>query len=126
MSKVKKGSEITTKLRVREDDLSLPKLFDMIALISFLGAVAFAGATYIIQNIVDDLLPTDANYGFWIIWVRVTFSIMMYCLITFGTAYGMGRFMKDQEYDQVKHFRYWFVGEIVVASLIILGLGVFF
>jgi hypothetical protein len=126
MSKVKKGPNITSRLRVQKQDLTLPKLFDMIALIAFLGAVVFAGGTYLIQNKLDSILPTNSRFGFWTIWVRAAFSLMMYCLTTFGTAYGMGRFMKDQEHEQVKYFRLWFASEVVVAVLLILGLGVFF
>ena len=127
MSKIKKGTQnITSRFRVQKQDMTLPKLFDMIALISFLGAVAFAGATYFIQNKLDGLLPTNSRYGFWIVWVRAAFSLMMYCLITFGTSYGMGRFMKDQEHEQVKYFRLWFAAQVILAALLILGLGVFF
>ncbi len=126
MSKIKKGPNMTSRLRVQRQDLTLPKLFDMIALISFLGAVVFAGGTYLIQNKLESILPTNTRYAFWTVWVRVAFSIMMYCLITFGTAYGMGRFMKDQEHDQVKYFRLWFGAQVVLAVLLILGLGLFY
>jgi hypothetical protein len=126
MSKIRKGSNITTRLRVQKQDLSLPKLFDMIALISFLGAVVFTGATYLINEKMDALLPTSDEFLFWRTWIRVAYSIMMYCLITFGTSYGMGRFMKDQEHDQVKQFRLWFATQVVVAVLLILSLGAFF
>jgi cytochrome bd-type quinol oxidase subunit 2 len=126
MSKIRKGSNITTRLRVQKQDLSLPKLFDMIALISFLGAVVFTGATYLINEKLDMLREPAAEYYFWRTWIRVAYSIMMYCLITFGTSYGMGRFMKDQEHDQVKQFRLWFGTQVVVAVLLILTLGAFF
>ncbi len=125
-SKISKAANITTRLRVQKQDMTLPKLFDMMALISFLGAVAFTGATYLIQNKLDTLLPTNSRYAFWTVWVRVAFSLMMYCLTTFGTSYGLGRFMKDQEYDQVKYFRLWFAAQLIMAALLIIGLGVFY
>jgi hypothetical protein len=126
MSKIRKGSNITTRLRVQKQDLTLPKLFDMIALISFLGAVIFAGGTYLMNERLDVLHAPDPTYFKWTIWIRAAFSLMMYCLVTFGTAYGMGRFMKDQEHDQVKYFRLWFAAQIIMAALLILGLSVFF
>ncbi|MEX2680350.1 MAG: hypothetical protein Q6373_002015 [Candidatus Sigynarchaeota archaeon] len=129
MSKIPKGRaglDMTKRLRLKRQDLTLPKLFDMIALISFLGAVAFAGATYFMNEKLDALTPTAPRYGFWLTWIRAAFALMMYCLFTFATSYGMGRFMKDQEYEQVKRFRQWFAAEIVVAVLLVFNLAVFF
>ncbi|MBN2152141.1 MAG: hypothetical protein JW839_11890 [Candidatus Lokiarchaeota archaeon] len=126
MSKIRKGPSMTSRLGVKSQDLTLPKLFDIIALISFLGAVAFAGATYLMNEKLDSLQPTAPRFDFWETWIRAAFALMMYCLVTFATAYGMGRFMKDQEHDQVKYFRQWFVAEVVLAVLLVLNLGVFF
>nr|MDO8086287.1 hypothetical protein [Candidatus Sigynarchaeum springense] len=126
MSKIRKGLDMTTRLRLKKQDLTLPKLFDMIALISFLGAVAFAGATYFMNEKLDALTPTATRYDFWLTWIRASFALMMYCLITFATSYGMGRFMKDQEHDQIKYFRQWFAVEVVVAVLLVFNLAVFF
>ena len=126
MSKIRKGPNLTTRLRVQKQDLTLPKLFDMIALVSFLGAVAFAGVTYLIQDKLDVLRDPDPSFLFWRTWIRSTFALMMYCLTTVGTAYGLGRFMKDQEHDQVKYFRLWFVTQVVITTLLVFNLAVWF
>ncbi len=127
MSKIRKGPSMTTRLRVQRQDMTLPKLFDMIALIAFLGAVILAGGTYILNeklDALDKLHAYGSRYDFWMMWIRATFTLMMYCLVTFASAYGMGRFMRDQEHDQVKYFRQWFAAELILAVLLVFNIAV--
>jgi hypothetical protein len=126
MSKQRKSSNITTRLRLTRQDLSLPKLFDMIALIAFLGGILFAGISWGISNSMEHLPVLSPDYLIWRMWIRSTFSLMMYCSVTCGLSYAIGRLMANDEFDQVKHFKNWFAAELVLVILIVLGLGLFY
>jgi hypothetical protein len=111
MSKARKEPRLASRLRLKKEDLSLPKLFDIIALVAFVGAAAVAGGGYVLDKL----------------YTRSVFVIMMYCLVTFGLSYAMGRFMKDQGEDtHVRYFKYWLGGEIVIIVLLVLSLGLFY
>jgi len=113
MSKARKEPILPERLRLKKQDLSLPKLFDMIALVSLLGSLASVGAcVFWLQILNHPSLP------------RSFFTIAIFCLITLGLSYSVGRFMMDHgESTYVQYFKGWLGAEIVVASLLIMSLG---
>ena len=139
MSKARKESQLSSRLRVKKEDKSLPKLFDAIALVAIGVALLSVLILFIMYNEVRDMIARGATnildpaygvlnpqylrlqYN-----MRVPFATMLYCLVTFGSSYAMGRFMTDQEHLQVKYFQSWFAGELVLIVLLILSLGLFY
>nr|MDO8112465.1 hypothetical protein [Candidatus Sigynarchaeota archaeon] len=139
MSKARKVPQLSSRLRVKSEDKSLPKLFDAIALIAVGVAIIALLALFVMYEQINDLIARGANnmldpaypvvhplylalqYN-----MRAPFSLMLYCLVTFGVSYGTGRLMKEQEHLQVKYFKTWFAAELVLVVLLILSLGLFY
>jgi hypothetical protein len=113
MSKARKETKMPERLRLKKQDLSLPKLFDMISLLSFLGALASVGAcVFWLQILNHPSLP------------RSFFTVAIFCLITLGLTYSVGRLMMDHgETTYVQYFKYWLGAEMVVTFLLIMSLG---
>ncbi|HME54607.1 MAG TPA: hypothetical protein VKM55_20515 [Candidatus Lokiarchaeia archaeon] len=113
MSKARKEQRMPERLRLKRQDLSLPKLFDMIALVSLLGSLASVGlCVFWLEILKHPALP------------RSFFSIAIFCVITLGTSFAVGRYMMDRgESTYVQYFRNWLAAEIVVIVLIIMSLG---
>lgn len=110
VSKQKKASvKFIDRLKLTKEDKDLPRLFDMIALVSIAGAAVLLGGGYVL-----DLLGS-----------RSMFTVLLFCLVSSGLAYGTGRFMKDHPEFQVKYFKHWFAATVVISVLLILSLGMF-
>ena len=110
MSKAKRQKRVTDRLQLKSSQKDLPKLLDMIALISLLGFLAAGGGGYLL-----DMLYTVS-----------IFAIMMFCIISFGISYAISHMMKEQPHLQVKYFKWWFAAIIAIVILLILRLGVFY
>ena len=114
MSKARKEQQkMPERLRLKKQDLSLPKLFDMIALVSFIASLGSIGVCILWLDILDHVtLP------------RSFFSLAIFCVITTGLSYAVGRYMMDHgETTHVETFRKWLAAEMVVVVLLILSLG---
>ena len=85
----------------------------MIALVSFIGALGSVGFCVFWLGIINH--PTLS---------RSFFTVAIFCVITAGTSYAVGRYMMDHgESTHVQYFRYWLATELVVIVLLIMSLG---
>lgn len=112
MAKARKTTGNGARLSVKKEQRNLPDLFDMIALVGFLGFAAIAGGGYLLAK---DLLYT-----------RSVFVVMMYCLIASGTSYAIGHLMRRNPGFELRYFKAWFGGMIATMVLMILSLGLFY
>ncbi|MFX0103836.1 MAG: hypothetical protein ACFFCS_30010 [Candidatus Hodarchaeota archaeon] len=110
MSKAKRQKRLTDRLQLTKSQKDLSKLLDMIALVSLLGILAAGGGGYLL-----DMLYTTT-----------IFSILMFCIISFGLSYAVSHMMREHPHLQVKYFKMWFTALIATSVILILRLGMFY
>ena len=107
MSKARKGQKVSDRLQVDKKDKGLPQLFDIIALVSLAGFVVVAGGGYVVG----------------MLYTRTIFAIMMYCLVSFGSSFAVGHFIRENPVHEKKYFNSWFGLMAAAVILLILSLG---
>ncbi|MHA1683395.1 MAG: hypothetical protein ACTSUE_20815 [Promethearchaeota archaeon] len=107
MSKARKGQKVTDRLQAGKADKGLAQLFDIITIVSLVGFVLVAGGAYVLG----------------MLYSRVIFVIIMYCLVSFGSSFAIGHFIRENPVQEKKYFNFWFGLMVAIVIFLILSLG---
>jgi len=115
VSKALKKKKIPDSLKLDEEQQELEKLFNIMALISFLVLITVIGGAYIISGMDTKLLYT-----------RSVFIVILYSAVVCGLSYAMSHFIRENPYTQVSFFKKWMGGLIIFTTIMIISLGLFY
>jgi uncharacterized membrane protein len=116
MSKARKVPRVIDRLRVSKQDRNLPKLFDMISLISAAFAIVLGGGG----------LAADFLFEIQLLYTRSIFTILMFSLVVFGSSIAIGKLMRTYPDAQESYFKQWFGAMVVIIIILIFSLGLFY
>lgn len=107
---------IKDRFKLETEARHLPRLFNIMALVSFLGAAAIVvGGLGLAFLDISEILYT-----------RSVFILMIYLAITCGSTYAIGRLMRDHAHAQVSFFKKWLFFIVVVTVIAVFNLGLFY
>ena len=107
MSKARKGQRLPDRAQLERESNKLPHFLDIIALVSLGATVIVGGGGYVL-----DMLYT-----------RTIFTILMFCLVCFGSSFAISHFIRENPVLEKKYFNSWFGLMVVMVVLLIMSLG---